>query len=131
MSYTDDTVKQPFGLTSIQNIKTGRIPHHRTAYEGVMYDSKAEATYARHLDYLRYAHNINERVKKVERQVKYPIIIKKKHIFDYLADFRVTYHDGRVEVIDVKSAYTKKDPVYRIKKKAVEAEYGIIVMEKT
>jgi hypothetical protein len=44
----------------------------------------------------------------------------------YFADFKVTYGDGRVEVVDVKGV---KTPLYRFKKKCVEAGYNIIIKE--
>lgn len=49
-----------------------------------------------------------------------------KKICKYIADFRVTYADGRIEVVDVKGVRTG---VYRLKKKLVEAQYGIIIIE--
>lgn len=109
--------------------KQGRIPHKRTEYNGRIYDSLSEAGYAHHLEGLKHAHNLEDRVVRVENQVAYPIYVKKKHVFDYFADFRVTYGDKRQEVIDVKSPITAKDPVFRIKKKCVEAYYGIEVKE--
>lgn len=62
----------------------------------------------------------------IEYQVKYPIEINGKHICNYYADFKVTYADGRVEVVDVKGFITD---VYSLKKKMVEAYYDIKIIE--
>ena len=52
-------------------------------------------------------------------------------VFKYLLDFKVTYADGRVEHVDIKGlkrgcAYE----MFRLKKKCVEAQYGIEIIER-
>lgn len=99
----------------------------KTEYNGRIYDSKAEANYAKRLQYLKHAKNLSERVAYIEYQVPYYIQIKgNKIVGTYFADFKVTYGDGRVEVVDVKGV---KTPLYRFKKKCVEAGYNIIIKE--
>ena len=92
-----------------------------------MYDSRKEAQYAALLDTLRKATAPKERVVSVERQVPYPITIKRKPICKYVLDFKVTYADGRVEHIDVKGM---KTDIYRLKKKMVKACYDIDILER-
>jgi hypothetical protein len=58
--------------------------------------------------------------------VDFPIFINGKKIFSYFLDFQVQYGDGRIEYVDAKGVLTD---VYRIKKKAVEAYYGIKITE--
>lgn len=41
----------------------------------------------------------------------------------YQADFRITYSDGKEEVVDVKSYITEKNPVYRLKRKMFLYKY--------
>lgn len=45
----------------------------------------------------------------------------------YVADFRVVNNDGEIRIIDVKGFLT---PMYRWKKRHVEAEYGIEIEER-
>ena len=55
---------------------------------------------------------------------------------EYVADFIIcrkqageVYTEWPVEIIDVKSAATAKDKTYRVKKRMVEARYGITIIE--
>ena len=47
----------------------------------------------------------------------------------YFADFRVLYPDRHIEVEDVKSAYTKKDKVYRLKVKLLKKKFPDIIFK--
>jgi hypothetical protein len=67
----------------------------RTKYNGDWYQSKREANYARRLELLRKALDPKERVVKVERQPVF-VLVEKPNLMRYVADFRVTYADGRV-----------------------------------
>lgn len=100
----------------------------KTIYAGTNYDSKKESVFARELDFKLKEHN--GKLKSWTGQVRFPIVINEAHICDYVADFVLEYKDGSQEVIDVKSPYTAKLPVYRIKKKLVEAIYKIKILEK-
>lgn len=106
--------------------KGNKYHNEKTFYKGDTYDSKREADYARTLDTTRHAVKVPERVVKVRRQVPYPVIVEKKRICVYVADFVVEYGDGREEVVDVKGFRTE---VYKIKKKLVEATYKIKIIE--
>jgi hypothetical protein len=101
----------------------------KTEYNGSTYDSKKEAEYAAKLDLLKKTSG-SDKVSKIEKQVKYDIIVNDKKIGFYKLDFKVTYADGCVEHIDVKGlrrgcAYQ----IFRLKKKLVEALYGIEIKE--
>ena len=98
----------------------------KTLYNGGMYDSKAEASFAAKLDIARKAKDASERVVEIERQPKFPIEVNGKKTCIYKGDFLVTYANGDVKVFDVKGVAT---PVYRLKKKLVEAIYGITIIE--
>jgi len=97
----------------------------KTEYNGIKYDSKKEAEFARKLDLTRKS--LNSNILDVERQVPFEIRLNGIKICKYLLDFKVTYNSGEVEYIDVKGM---KTPVYRLKKKLVEAQYGIKITEK-
>jgi hypothetical protein len=96
----------------------------RTLYNGEWYDSKKEARYAAQLELLKHAMYAKDRVVKVERQPVYELV-QKPNRMTYRADFRVTYADGRVEVVDVKGV---KTPVFKLKLKLMKALYPDIVI---
>ena len=67
-----------------------------------------------------------------ERQVKFEISINNIHIANYFLDFRITHLDLSKEYIDVKGHDKKtnkwiKTDVFQLKKKLVEAIYGITI----
>lgn len=106
--------------------RTSKYNSKKTLYDGVEFDSKKEAEFARTLDICKKATKPSDRVLEVERQVPYEIYINGKKIFTYKADFKVLYADKSVKVFDVKGYRTE---VYKIKKKAVEAQYNIEIIE--
>ncbi|MBN2661561.1 MAG: DUF1064 domain-containing protein [Tannerellaceae bacterium] len=97
---------------------------------GEIFDSKKEYRYFVKLDLCRKASTNSERVISIERQVRYDIHVNEKYIAFYKLDFRVKYADGKIRHIDIKglkkgSAYQ----IFRLKKKLVEAIYGIQIEE--
>jgi hypothetical protein len=94
------------------------------------FDSKKEYAYFKRLMIQKKAVSLYDRVTDIQTQVRYDIDIAGKRICFYKLDFKVRYADGRVEHVDVKghkkgSAYN----LFRIKKKLVEAIYGIEIIE--
>lgn len=67
----------------------------------------------------------------LERQVKYELIPKQdgERSTNYIADFRYTKKDGSIVVEDVKSNFTKKLPLYIIKRKLMLFIHGIKILE--
>lgn len=98
----------------------------QTEYGGQKFMSKKEAEYAMQLDWQRKATSPRDRVVEWVPQVPFQVILNGVKICKYIADFKVTYADGRVEIVDVKGVRTD---VYRLKKKLVEAQYGIKIIE--
>ena len=96
-----------------------------TVVDGIRFASKAEAKHYGELKILEAAGDI----KDLELQPEYPIIVNGIRVAIYRADFRYmdrTKH-GVIQVIeDVKGMRT---PVYKLKKKLVEALYGITITE--
>jgi hypothetical protein len=76
----------------------------KTWYNGILYDSKAEASWAKWLEILKLAAKKEDRVTMMERQVIYslPGDIRCR------MDFRVLYADGHSEVHEVKGFETKE-----------------------
>lgn len=97
---------------------------------GEVFDSKKEYRYFSELEMLKKAKDEKSRVVSIERQVRYDIIVNEKKIGFYKLDFKVKYADGHYRFIDIKglkkgSAYQ----IFRLKKKLVEAIYGIKIEE--
>lgn len=114
-----------------QKQKTGnKFNAKRVVIDGVTFDSKKEGERYRVLKTLRNHADPAQKVTKIKRQVPYLVEVNGQKICNYKLDFEVTYGDGRVEYEDVKglrkgSAYQ----VFRLKKKLVEAIYGIKIIE--
>lgn len=97
----------------------------RTVVDGWTFDSKREA--ARYGELLVYGQS--GLLRNLELQPKFPIRIGEIKIANYLADFRYEFlvENRWQDVIeDVKGM---KTPIYRLKKKIVEALYGITIRE--
>lgn len=62
-------------------------------------------------------------------QVPFEVKINNKKICKYITDFTYTGKNGQLYVEDVKSEITRKHPVYRLKKKMVEAYHDILIIE--
>ena len=95
-----------------------------TTVDGIRFDSRKEAARYSELKLLEKAGEINE----VTLQPEYHVYIRGQKICTYKADFR--YWQGATRIVeDVKSPATRKNPTYRLKKKLVEAVYGIKICE--
>lgn len=102
--------------------KGSKFGAKKTEYNGIVYDSKREAEYARDLDIMKQAGMILD----YERQPVFPLqdrFIKNGKVYRpirYVADFKVTYPDGRVEIIDVKGFKTTE---FKLKEKMFHYRY--------
>ena len=96
-----------------------------TVVDGIRFASKAEARHYGELKILEAAGDI----KDLELQPEYPIIVNGIRVAIYRADFRFmgrTKHGYIQMIVDVKGMAT---PVYKLKKKLVEAIYEITISE--
>lgn len=100
----------------------------KTTINGITFDSQAEANFYAELKLLQRAGEVTdiELQPKFELLPAYTINGRKVRPTHYIADFRVTYKDGREEIIDCKGFRTKE---YRLKKKMFESKYGIEIKE--
>jgi hypothetical protein len=96
----------------------------KTEIDGRVFASRAEARRYSELCLLEKAGEISF----LECQPSFQIFMNKKHICNYLADFKYTDKSGVVIIEDVKGI---KTPVYRLKKKLVEAQFNITITEIT
>lgn len=95
----------------------------KTEIDGYVFDSRREAARYSELRIMEKAGEIID----LELQPQYPCTINGKLICKYIADFRYTsVKRGNVVIEDAKGF---KTPVYRLKKKMVEAIYNIIIIE--
>jgi hypothetical protein len=90
--------------------------------DGEHYDSKREMLYHMDLKNLQRAGQISN----LKRQPKFRCEYNGVKICDYIADFEYV-ENGRRRVIDVKSPITARHPVFRLKKKLVEAIHNVTV----
>lgn len=94
----------------------------------ITFDSKKEAY---RWDVLKQMEK-NAQLRRLERQVRFECVVNCVKICTYVADFtyeeRVGGHWFKV-IEDVKSEFTKKLPIYRLKKKLVLAVFGINIQE--
>ena len=95
----------------------------KTEANGIMFDSKKEASYYLYLKKLLDAGII----KDLHLQVPFVLIEKSQHgrAIKYIADFMYE-QDGQVMVVDVKGI---KTDVYRLKKRLMAEKYGIKIRE--
>lgn len=88
----------------------------KTIVDGIKFDSRAEARYYKFLKNAQLAGDIQYFL----RQVPFDLPGNTK----YRADFMICFPDEHVEYHDVKGVVT---PMFRLKKKQVEALYPVIV----
>lgn len=108
-----------------QNKKTPKYGNKKVEIDGFKFDSQKEANYYGTLKMRK----LSGEIKDFEMQKVFRVEIEGKLICKYIADF-VVHYSGGVQVIDVKSEITRTNPVYRLKKKLVEAIYKFTIIEK-
>lgn len=86
-------------------------------YNGVLFDSKAEAAHCMMLDILVKAGKIHS----YERQVNVPLEVNGVKVATIRPDFRLRYPDGRTVLQDVKGFLT---PEWKLKHKLFKAIHG-------
>lgn len=108
-----------------QNGKYGNTP---TEVDGYVFDSKAEAARYSELKQMM----LGGLIANLELQPKFELTVQGVKIGTYSADFRYRDLEKGIQVVeDVKSVATAKKALYRWKKKHVEAQYGVRIVEVT
>lgn len=108
--------------TSVKPQKENKFHAKKTELDGITFDSKKESQQYLKLKKMEEAGLI----KNLQRQTSINYFVKGKKIFTYKPDFEYDDEKGH-HVVDVKSSFTEKDRVFRLKKKIIEAEYGIVI----
>lgn len=116
----------------LANVPTPKRPNkygnQKTVVDGITFDSKKEANRYQELKLMEKMGSITN----LELQVRYPIKVNGVLVCTYVADFAYREEIGfRWEEVveDVKSDFTRKNPVYRIKCKLMAAALGITIRE--
>ena len=116
-------------------VKKSKYGSIKTVIDNITFDSKREANYYNTLKLLKRAGE----VLKIDLQPEFPYnmyctvpgindgsrVYAKQ--YKYVADFRVFYKDGHIEIIDTKGFSTAE---FKRKKKIIEAIYGIEILLK-
>lgn len=69
-------------------------------------------------------------IKDFKRQVRYEFVINGVKVSSYRADFVIELHNGCIQVVDVKSPMTRKLNDYVIRRKLMQACFGIVIHER-
>ena len=105
-------------------MKRPKYGNRKVTVGDITFDSAKEAKRWGELQFMVKAGEI----KNLDRQVRFPIIVNGMKVCTYIADHVYDEMAGRV-VEDVKSEFTRKDPVYRLKYKLMKACHGIDIRE--
>lgn len=100
--------------------KVSKYRSQKTSLDGIVFDSKKEACRYNELKFLQSIGEISD----LQLQVVFQLTDCR-----YIVDFCYTTKDGIKITEDVKSAHTKKLPVYRLKKKMMFSQLGITIKE--
>jgi hypothetical protein len=95
----------------------------KTEVDGFVFASKAEARRYSELKLLEMAGDIYN----LTLQPIFSITVNNKHVGKYIADFQ--YQVSKTDKMIVEDVKGVKTPVYRLKKKLVEALYNITITE--
>lgn len=102
-------------------MKRPKYNNIKTEVDGVLFDSKKEARRYCELKILVKSGQISG----LELQPRFECVVNGKKVCRYIADF--AYIQGGAMVYeDVKGM---KTPIYRLKKKLVEALHGVVIVE--
>lgn len=111
-----------WALSGSRNVPRSKYRNIRTEIDGIRFDSRAEAVRYQELKLLEKA----GKIRQLELQPKFVCYVNGEKVCTYRADFAYFTDLGRV-VEDVKGVRT---PVYKLKKKLVEALYpGVKIKE--
>lgn len=105
-------------------MKPPKYRNRKTVVDGVTFDSAKEAKRWGELILL----DRTGVIANLKRQVRIPLKVNGHLVCTFVADF--TYDENGSEVVeDVKSPFTRKLPVYRIKYKLLKALTGVVIRE--
>lgn len=100
-------------------------------YKDMTFDSKKERDYYVILEMMLKNNQITDLKTQVKFELQPSFKFKGKTIrsINYIADFTYIDKKNKLHIIDVKSEATKKDKVYRLKKKIFQYKYNLEIEE--
>lgn len=104
---------------------TQKFRNKPTHVDGIQFSSKKEAKRWTDLQLLLKA----DRIRGLERQVKFDLRVGGKLVCRYIADFVFEEYERGIWQRVVEDAKGYPTPVYRLKKKLMEAVHGIEIRE--
>jgi hypothetical protein len=106
--------------------KKSKMGNKPKVYNGVRYQSTAEAHHAGNLDFAIKA----GLVERWERQISYKLVVNGVLITTYILDFRVFFTDGTIQYQDVKGRHEGVPyDLFTAKKNLMYALFSIVVIE--
>lgn len=107
-----------------QAVKKNKYRNRKVIIDGFEFDSVKEGNRWIELKQMQE----DGKITNLMRQQKLTLHVNGNIVCQYYPDFQYLIN-GKEIIEDVKSAITKKNPVYRLKKKLVKAVYGIEIIE--
>lgn len=104
--------------------KKAKYGNRKVIYDGMQFDSLKEGN--RYL--VLRARKLAGEISGLTMQTEFELTVNGEKVCVYRADF-CYYENGKLRVEDVKSAYTRRLPVYRLKKKLMQECLGIEIQE--
>lgn len=108
--------------------RPGRFPVAQKAdrtVDGILFDSKKEATRYAELKLLQRAGEISN----LETQVAMKVFLRGQPYCTFTVDFCYREAAGKLVYEEVKSSGTAKDDAYRLRRKAAEIYHGVEITE--
>lgn len=111
--------------------KQSKYKNKKVEYNGIKFDSQKERNYYIKLKLLEDKGKIKDLKLQVkfELQPKFQFSNKNIQAISYIADFTYLDEENKLHIVDVKSEATKKDKVYRLKKKLFQYKYALNIEE--
>lgn len=118
-------------LNNSINYKQSKYKNKQVKYYGIKFDSKKEGLYYLKLKSMEELGIINSLKLQVKFELQPSFKINNKTIrsINYIADFTYYDEENKLHIVDVKSEATKKDKVYRLKKKLFQYRYALNIEE--
>lgn len=127
----EKAITRNFNFRTLATLYEGmnKYRNQKTMVDGYLFDSKKEAARYGELKLMFRA----KKLVALELQPKFPIVVNGKKICTYIADFSYDVpfigNDSIPPVRVVEDVKGIKTPIYRLKKKLVEAIYGVTIQE--
>lgn len=107
-------------LARPQSVKS-KYHNRKTEHEGIVFPSRKEANRYIELKLLEHA----GKIRGLERQVKFPLIVNGVKVCTYVADF--VYQQGTKAIVEDAKGYRTRE--YNLKRKLMKACHGVEILE--